>query len=266
MGERPHYTDDPLMERMREKHHLEMKPAGSDDRPLWTAFCRGCSWRDDIARDDYAHFETFDQHMAEVQEEIHAKASKEVIMRTRMNHGGWITAVRPGSDTYTVCWELWSEVIGSAAFEDLAPGRFDTYWEKHTRGLFVFHPEVEDEPVFQVVPETQPTLQQLTTVVEVRNTADEDGHDDCFGARATAVGSADCDDITPAPAPVMSVEEYQRRTLDELAGGVIVDCVAYSRAEWDGIQDGGQHTTADERPTRTARRTQTACDGTEAPF
>ncbi|MFE0778900.1 hypothetical protein [Streptomyces sp. NPDC058861] len=242
MGERPHYTDDPLMERLREKHLLEMNPAASDDRPLWTAFCRGCSWRDDVARDDYAHFEAFDQHMAEVQEEIHAKASTQVIVLTRMNSGGWITAVRPGRDTYTVCWEVWSEVFESGAFENLAPGRFDTYWEEHTRGLFVFHPEVEDGPVFQVVPET---LHQLTAVVETWN-------------------SADCDDSTPAPP--MSAEEYQLRTLDELADDVIVDGVAYGRAEWDRMQDGGQHTTADEMPAPTAPQTQTTWDGTQAPF
>ncbi|MFB7836190.1 hypothetical protein [Streptomyces sp. NPDC056056] len=69
-----------------------------------------------------------------------------------------------------------------------------------------------------------------------------------------------------APAPAMSAEEYQRRTLEELADDVIVDGVAYSRAEWDRMQDGGQHTTTDEMPTPTAPRTQPVWDGTGAPF
>ncbi|MFE0778921.1 hypothetical protein [Streptomyces sp. NPDC058861] len=38
-----------------------------------------------------------------------------------------------------------------------------------------------------------PTLQQLTTVVEARNTADEDGHGECFGAHVTADGHTDCE-------------------------------------------------------------------------
>lgn len=196
MGERPHYTDDPLMEHIRKKHQLEMEHAGWDDRLLWTAFCRGCAWRDDVARDDYAHFETFDQHMAEAQKEIHAKESAEVTVRMQTNSGGWISAVRRGGDTYTVCWELWSEVFESGAFEDLEPGRFDTYWEKHTRGLLVFHPQVDDEPVFQVMPETQPTVPHLTAAAKASNAADADpgdGHDDCFGAHVTADGYADCD-------------------------------------------------------------------------
>ncbi|MFJ5635010.1 hypothetical protein ACIQF5_20525 [Streptomyces goshikiensis] len=41
--------------------------------------------------------------------------------------------------------------------------------------------------------DTYPTLQQLTTVVEARNTADEDGHEECYGAHVTADGHADYD-------------------------------------------------------------------------
>ncbi|MER6520004.1 hypothetical protein ABT246_24510 [Streptomyces sp. NPDC001553] len=69
------------------------------------------------------------------------------------------------------------------------------------------------------------------------------------------------------PAPTMSREEYQLRTLDELADDVIVDGVAYSRTEWERIQDGGaQHTTTDETLAPAARRTRSTWNGTDAPF
>ncbi|MFB7836191.1 hypothetical protein [Streptomyces sp. NPDC056056] len=41
-----------------------------------------------------------------------------------------------------------------------------------------------------------PTEEQLTTIVEARNTAGAhpyDGHEECFGAHVTADGHADCD-------------------------------------------------------------------------
>lgn len=75
---------------------------------------------------------------------------------------------------------------------------------------------------------------------------------------------------SPVPAPVMSMEEYQRRTLDELADDVIVGGVAYSRTEWDRIQDGAQHTTTVETPAPApvpaARRTRPTWNGIDAPF
>ncbi|WP_327309700.1 hypothetical protein OG730_42430 (plasmid) [Streptomyces sp. NBC_01298] len=70
----------------------------------------------------------------------------------------------------------------------------------------------------------------------------------------------------PALAPVMSAEEYQLRTLEELADDIIVDGVAYSRTEWDRIQDGVHHTTTDETPAPAAQRTRPTWNGTDAPF
>ncbi|MFD4247292.1 hypothetical protein ACFWP3_37750 [Streptomyces sp. NPDC058525] len=77
------------------------------------------------------------------------------------------------------------------------------------------------------------------------------------------------------PAPAMSVEEYQRRTLEELADDVIVGGVAYSRAEWEAAEEGVRRTTTDEDDPRrvraaevapAARRAPSVWNGTDAPF
>lgn len=69
-----------------------------------------------------------------------------------------------------------------------------------------------------------------------------------------------------APAPAMSVEEYQLRTLHELADDVIVDGVAYSRTECDRIQDGVQRIPTVETPAPAARCARSTWNGTDAPF
>ncbi|MFE4304812.1 hypothetical protein ACFRR6_01850 [Streptomyces sp. NPDC056891] len=77
------------------------------------------------------------------------------------------------------------------------------------------------------------------------------------------------------PASVMSAEEYQRRTLEELADDLIVDGVAYSRAEWEAAEDGVHRTTTIEdgpdhaRPEEdvpAAGRASSVWNGTDAPF
>ncbi|MEU9420976.1 hypothetical protein [Streptomyces sp. NPDC048272] len=70
----------------------------------------------------------------------------------------------------------------------------------------------------------------------------------------------------PVPAPAMSMDEYQRRTLEELADDIIVGGVAYSRNEWDRMQDGAQHTNPVETPAPATRRTRSTWNGTDAPF
>ncbi|MEV6683384.1 hypothetical protein AB0N09_42020 [Streptomyces erythrochromogenes] len=73
-------------------------------------------------------------------------------------------------------------------------------------------------------------------------------------------------DIDSTPAPAMSRDEYQRRTLEELADDVIVCGVAYSRAEWERAEYGVQSTTIDAEEAPAAQRTRLAWDGTDAPF
>ncbi|MFE2850184.1 hypothetical protein ACFXJO_03525 [Streptomyces lavendulae] len=96
-------------------------------------------------------------------------------------------------------------------------------------------------------------------------------------APEAAVDSTQAAPAAPAPAsaPVMSADEYQWRTRDELADDVIVDGVPYSRAEWDRMQDGGQHTTTDKDSVHrahaaegapTVRRAPSVWNGTDAPF
>ncbi|MFD6470520.1 hypothetical protein [Streptomyces goshikiensis] len=72
--------------------------------------------------------------------------------------------------------------------------------------------------------------------------------------------------LNPTPALLMSREESQHRTWEELADDIIVDGVAYSRAEWDRIQEGVQHATTDETPAPATRRTRSTWNGTDAPF
>lgn len=72
--------------------------------------------------------------------------------------------------------------------------------------------------------------------------------------------------VNRAAAPPMSLDEYQRLTLEELADDVIVDGVAYSRTEWERAEYGVQRTTtADDEPPA-AQRTQTPWNGTDAPY
>ncbi|MFJ5635245.1 hypothetical protein ACIQF5_21740 [Streptomyces goshikiensis] len=73
------------------------------------------------------------------------------------------------------------------------------------------------------------------------------------------------DTANPIPTPGMSREEHQLHTLYELADDVVVDGVAYSRAEWDRIRDGFQPDTV-ETPTPATRRTRPTWNGTDAPF
>ncbi|MEV6683379.1 hypothetical protein AB0N09_41995 [Streptomyces erythrochromogenes] len=82
--------------------------------------------------------------------------------------------------------------------------------------------------------------------------------------RLDAVPTPDLAAVNTAPAPAMSMDEYQRRTLEELADDIIVCGVAYSRTEWEAAEDGVQRTTTDEAPA--AQRTRPSWDGTEAPF
>lgn len=82
-------------------------------------------------------------------------------------------------------------------------------------------------------------------------------------ARIDTPGNAPAPAV-PNTAPAMSAEEYQLRTLHELADDII-DCgVAYSRAEWERAEDGVRTTTTEEAPA--AQRTRPTWDGTEAPF
>ncbi|MEV6676245.1 hypothetical protein AB0N09_05160 [Streptomyces erythrochromogenes] len=70
----------------------------------------------------------------------------------------------------------------------------------------------------------------------------------------------------PAPAPAMSMDEYQRRTLEELADDVIVCGVAYSRTEWEAAEDGVQRSTSTTDETPAARNRPSTWNGSEAPF
>ncbi len=75
----PHYMDDPLMEvERRRRHGLELtaQPALSQTAgyAVFTAFCRCGGWSSGRPYDGQAHAELFDQHMGEVQRQVHAQA------------------------------------------------------------------------------------------------------------------------------------------------------------------------------------------------
>ncbi|WP_030372446.1 hypothetical protein [Streptomyces rimosus] len=74
-----HYTDDPLMDEVRREHRLLLEPVGTHrtlfggDTKLYAAACSAGDWMDPRRYDHQAHQEGFDQHMAEVQQRVHAE-------------------------------------------------------------------------------------------------------------------------------------------------------------------------------------------------
>ncbi|MGW0757134.1 hypothetical protein ACWD1Y_11700 [Streptomyces sp. NPDC002814] len=72
-----HYTDDPLMDGPRREHRLLLEPVGTStglfgaERKLYAAACSAGDWMDPNQYHDSAHFEGFDQHMADVQRRVH---------------------------------------------------------------------------------------------------------------------------------------------------------------------------------------------------
>ncbi|MFD8666607.1 hypothetical protein ACFV1U_14540 [Streptomyces microflavus] len=73
-----HYTDDPLMNTTRRNHQLILEPITTTTTTLlgtrtdlYRAGCTAGDWIDPRTYDYNAHAESFDQHMTELQEQLH---------------------------------------------------------------------------------------------------------------------------------------------------------------------------------------------------
>jgi hypothetical protein len=73
--ELPHYTDDPLMDQPRKDHGLLMEPV-ERTTSLFGAACSAGDWIDPRPYDRHAHAEGFDQHMHDVQRQVHQAAAE----------------------------------------------------------------------------------------------------------------------------------------------------------------------------------------------
>ncbi|MEU6632862.1 hypothetical protein ABZ905_31950 [Streptomyces parvus] len=73
-----HYTDDPLMDAARREHRLILEPVGTTktlfgvNAELYGAGCAAGDWMDSRQYGYDAHAEGFDQHMTELQQQLHA--------------------------------------------------------------------------------------------------------------------------------------------------------------------------------------------------
>ncbi|MGW2220981.1 hypothetical protein ACWCSD_38855 [Nonomuraea sp. NPDC001684] len=74
----PHYTDDPLVDRKAHRLLLDLDPVASAQagRDLQSGTCSCSGMTATPPWDDYAVFEQFDAHMADVQEEAHEAADQ----------------------------------------------------------------------------------------------------------------------------------------------------------------------------------------------
>ncbi|MFF0754361.1 hypothetical protein [Streptomyces sp. NPDC004267] len=77
-----HYSDDPLMDETRPHHRLLLEPVGEatslfgSTYKLVAAGCSAGDWMDPRPYDMQAHQEGFDQHMADVQRQVHEAATE----------------------------------------------------------------------------------------------------------------------------------------------------------------------------------------------
>lgn len=75
-----HYTDDPLMDGTRKQHRLLLEPVGTTRglsggrKTLYAAACAAGDWMDARRYEDYAHMESFDDHMHELQQRLPAES------------------------------------------------------------------------------------------------------------------------------------------------------------------------------------------------
>jgi hypothetical protein len=68
----PYYIDDPLMDEVRRTHRAQHEPADSDMFQLYTGSCSGCDWTSGPLNASAVQ-EAFDDHMAGLQTQQHAK-------------------------------------------------------------------------------------------------------------------------------------------------------------------------------------------------